>query len=57
MYVEVISFYKRIYANPSIQYTCIVCSIRENTQKFLEMNFKYTTRIKSDASYKDIQGT
>lgn len=57
MYVEVISFYKSIYANPSIQYTCIVCSIRENTQKFLEMNFKYTTRIKSDASYKDIQGT
>lgn len=39
------------------QYSTLALCAVENTRKFLEMNFKYTTRIKSDACYKDIPGT
>lgn len=46
MFVEVISFYKILYANPSTQYisTCVL-----HQRKFLETNFKYATRVKSHA--------
>lgn len=46
MFVEVISFYKILYANPSTQYisTCVL-----HQRKFLETNFKYATSVKSHA--------